>query len=72
VLGNLKRVSRDEPYIENLVFKLDHNPEELVRNSLMRNSVSGGRTGFELKKDQLKIVPQDLISQLKTFLNTLS
>ncbi len=36
VLGNLKRVSRDEPYIENLVFKLNHNPEELVRTFFIK------------------------------------
>ncbi len=64
-------MSRDEPYIENLCFRLNHNPDELVRNSLMKNRVSGNRTGFELSKKQLKIDPQDLISQLKIFLNTL-
>jgi len=72
VLENLKRVSRDEPYIENLCFRLNHNPDELVRNSLIKNRASGDWIGFELNKEQLKINPQDLISQLKTFLNTLS
>lgn len=64
-------MSRDEPYIENLCFRLNHNPDELVRNSLIKNRVSGDRVGFELSKEQLKIDPQDLISQLKIFLNTL-
>ena len=32
VLENLKRVSRDEPYIENLCFRLNHNPIELPRS----------------------------------------
>ena len=43
VLENLKRVSRDEPYIENLCFRLNHNPDELVRNSLIKNRVAGDR-----------------------------
>ncbi|MBC7333924.1 MAG: recombinase zinc beta ribbon domain-containing protein, partial [Actinobacteria bacterium] len=72
VLENLERVSRDEPYIENLVFRLNHNPDELVRNSLIKNRVSGDLAGFELRKELLKIDPQNLIFQLKTFLNTLS
>jgi hypothetical protein len=72
VLENLERVSRDEPYIENLCFRLNHNPDELVRNSLIKNRVSGDRAGFELSKEELKIDPQNLIFQLKIFLNTLS
>ena len=32
VLENLKRVSRDEPYIENLCFRLNHNPIGLPRS----------------------------------------
>ena len=61
VLENLKRVSRDEPYIENLCFRLNHNLDELVRNFLTKNRVSGDRVGFELSKEQLKIEPQGLI-----------
>jgi hypothetical protein len=72
ILENFERVSKDEPYIENLCFRLNHNPDELVRNSLIKNRGSGDRGGFEPRKGQLKINPQDLIFQLKTFLNTLS
>ena len=43
ILENLKRVSRDEPYIENFCFRLNHNPDELVRNSLIKNRVAGDR-----------------------------
>ena len=71
VLENLERISRNEPYIENLCFRLNHNPDELVRNSLIKNRASGDRAGFELSREQLKINSQGLISQLKTFLNTL-
>ena len=52
VLENLKRVSRDEPYIENLCFRLNHNPDDLVRNSLIKNRVAGDRWNSKERKSK--------------------
>jgi hypothetical protein len=72
ILENLERVSKDEPYIENLCFRLNHNPEELVRNSPIKNRVSGDRGGLELRRDLLKIDPKELIFQLQNFTQSLN
>jgi site-specific DNA recombinase len=67
ILDNLERVSKDEPYIENLCFRLNHNPEELVRNSTIKSDASGDRVGFELTRESLKVDPKKLIFQLQNF-----
>jgi len=71
VFESLERVSKDEPYIENLVFRLNHKPNELVRNSPIKNRVSGDRIGLELRRGLLKIDPKELIFQLQDFLKSL-
>ena len=63
ILENLKRVSRDEPYIENLCFRLNHNPDELVRNSLIKNRVAGDRwNSRERKYGSPKMAQEELTS----------
>ncbi|PJC47848.1 MAG: hypothetical protein CO034_01115 [Parcubacteria group bacterium CG_4_9_14_0_2_um_filter_35_11] len=60
ILENLKRISLDKDYIENLVFRLNH-------GSNIRR-----RTGYELTKPCSKFSPEKISSTLKSFLSILA
>jgi len=70
VLENLERISLDRDYIENLVFKLEHNPES--SNPEFKNSSSPHRAGFELTKVCSKFSPETVLSNLRLFLSALA
>jgi hypothetical protein len=59
-LENLERISLDQNYIENLVFRLNHGQN------------TPRRSGFELTKLCSKFSPEGIFSTLKSFLSILA
>ena len=70
VLENLERISLDQDYIDNLVFKLNHSLDS--SNPRFKNSGSPHRAGYELTKACSKLEPETIASTLKSFLLFLS
>ena len=60
VFDNLERISNDKTYVENLVFRLNNDPE------------AGYRSGLELIEVCSPLTPQKLQNILKCFLKTLA
>ena len=70
ILENLERISLDQDYIDNLVFKLNHGLKSL--NSEFKSSSPPHRAGYELTKVCSKLEPESIVSVLKSFLSFLS
>ena len=70
VLQNLERISIDRDYIDNLVFKLNHNPDSL--NPEFKNSSSPRRSGFEPTRVCSKFSPETIVFNLRLFLSVLT
>ena len=70
ILENLERISLDQDYIDNLVFKLNHNLKSL--NPEFKSSSPPHRAGYELTKVCSKLSPETIVSILKSFLSFLS
>jgi len=70
VLENLERISLDRDYIDNLVFKLEHNPKS--SNPEFKKSSPPRRARYELTKVCSKFDPKTIISILRLFLSVLA
>ena len=70
ILENLERISLDQDYIDNLVFKLNHGLKSL--NPEFKSSSPPHRAGYELTKVCSKLEPESIVSILKSFLSFLS
>ena len=70
ILENLERISLDQDYIDNLVFKLNHGLKSL--NPEFKSSSPPHRAGYELTKVCSKLEPESIVSVLKSFLSFLS
>jgi len=70
ILENLERISLDQDYIDNLVFKLNHSLKSL--NPEFKSSSPPHRAGYELTKVCSKLEPESIVSILKSFLSFLS
>ena len=73
ILENLERISLDKNYVENLVFKLNHNLKS--SNLEFKNSSSPHRAGYEPSQvcsKFSKFNPETIVSILKSFLSFLS
>ncbi len=69
ILENLERISIDKNYIENLVFKLNHELDS--SKPKLKNSGLPHRAGYELTKVCSKFSPEIIISILQSFLSSL-
>ncbi len=67
ILENLERISLDQDYIDNLVFKLNHS-----LNPSLKNANPPRRAGYELTKACSKLEPKAIASILKSFIYFLS
>ncbi len=73
VLENLERISMDKNYVENLVFKLNHNLKS--SNPALKNSSPPHRAGYELTQvcsKFSKFSVETIVSILKSFLSALA
>ena len=70
ILENLERISLDQNYIDNLVFKLNHSLDS--SNLEFKKSSPAHQAGFELTKVCSKLEPETIVSILKSFLLFLS
>ncbi len=73
ILENLERISLDKNYVENLVFKLNHNLKS--SNPEFKNSSPPHRAGYEPSQACSKFSkfnPETIVSTLKSFLSFLS
>ena len=70
ILENLERISLDQDYVNNLVFKLNHSLES--SNPSLKNAHPPHRVGLELTKVCSKLEPETVVSILKSFLAFLS
>ena len=70
ILENLERISLDKNYVENLVFKLNHNLKSSNRS--LKNSEAPKQSGLEPSGLCSKFDPETIASILKSFLLFLS
>jgi len=70
ILENLERISLDQDYVNNLVFKLNHDVES--SNLSLKNAYPPRRAGLELTEACSKLEPETIVSVLKSFLAFLS
>jgi hypothetical protein len=70
ILENLERISLDQDYIENLVFKLNHSLNSLKPE--LKNSSSPVKDRLEPSELCSKFSAETIVSILKAFLSTLA